>query len=127
MIKTLFSILILTFYSGTLYSANHSSAEQNQLKIKTVDTHNKPFSVQTVRWWHANNKKNKQALSCNKKDCDEWFLTLPPFERIIISADASAPNPEDSSCWALYHGETSLSSTLKEIKIVMHYNNMACK
>ena len=118
---------MFTLYSGTLYSAESDSTGHNQLKIKTLDIHNKPFSVQTVRWWHTNNQKNKQALSWNKKDCDEWLLTLPAFEHIIISADASTPNSEDSSCWKLYHGETALSATLKEVKIVMHYKNMACK
>ncbi|VAW61896.1 hypothetical protein MNBD_GAMMA08-2263 [hydrothermal vent metagenome] len=122
MIKTFFSILLFTFYSSTLYGAEH-----NQVKIKTVDIHDKPFNVQTVRWWHADNRTIKQTLNCNKKECDEWLLTLPPFEHIIISADASTANPKDRSCWKLYHGEVSLTAPLKEIKIVMHYNNMACK
>ncbi len=125
--KTIPSIFLIVFYSSALYSDEHDF-----IKINTVDTNNKPFNVQTVRWWYKGNNNTKQQLKCNKKKCNEWLLKkehvkVEHTKSITISADASVATPDDTSCWRLYHGELSLTTPLKDSKLVMHDSNIACK
>lgn len=97
------------------------------IKILIVDTHNKPFHAETLRWWYPSMPTNMHSLKCIQKQCTIWFLREALTQTITIRANTSIVEPNDASCWSLYHGETVLDPFVKEAKIVMEYNNKVCK
>jgi len=116
-----FAILFIALCSGNAFAADSG------IKIFMVDENGDAFSVQTVRWWYVAQRNNRVELKCVDNRCDERLLKQAWTSAIIVAADTAVVEPDDDSCWKLYHGEVQLDLPVQEIKIVMHSKNKVCK
>lgn len=115
------SFVFVVFFSGSAH------AIESGMKIFFVDENNKAFDVETVRWWYSGQRNKKVELECVDERCDERLLKQVWSGAIIVAADTTVVEPDDSFCWKLYHGEALLDSPVQKIKIVMRYKNKVCK
>lgn len=116
-----FMFILAVVFSGSV------CAFEGGVKIFFVDEKDKAFDAETVRWWYSGHRNNKTELKCVDERCDERLLKQTASGAIIITADTAVVEPEDGSCWKLYHGEALLNSPVQKIKIVMRYKNKVCK
>jgi len=116
-----FAFVLAVVFSGA------ARAFESGVKIFVVDEKGEAFDAETVRWWYSGHGNNKTELKCVDKRCDERLLKQAGSGAIIVAADTAVVQPEDGSCWKLYHGEVLFDSPVQEIKIVMRYINKACK
>lgn len=116
--------LFVSFLSENLYAADDISGS---VKVIIVDSNNRAFNAEIVRWWFAGQRNTRHQLKCVSDQCNERFLKQTLTGTIVISAHTSIADPEDKACWQLYHGETLFDVPAEEVKIVMHYKNKICK
>lgn len=102
-------------------------AIDSETRIVFVDENDKAFNAEIVRWWYSGQRNNKVELKCVDGRCDERLLKQGWSGTIIVAADTTVVEPDDSSCWKLYSGEVLLDSPVQEIKIVMRYKNKICR
>jgi len=107
--------------------AGGARAVEGGVNIFFVDENDKAFDAETVRWWYSGQRSNKTELKCVDERCDERLLKQAWSGAIIVAADTAVVEPDDGSCWKLYHGEALLDSPVQKIKIVMRYKNKVCK
>ncbi len=125
----MFERFILVLFFVVLLNSNVGVAGSlyNDITINIVDGDNNEFNAEVVRWWPLAKQNDKHELKCFNSQCEIQILKEAWSGAIVITASTSIVDPEDASCWSLYHGEVLLNSPAEKIKIVMRYKNIICK
>ncbi len=97
------------------------------LTIKTVDEQNRPFKVQTVRWWYVGKRDQKHELRCATGKCEEWRIDEALTGSIVIHADTSIVRPDDKECWDLYAGQVVVEKPTRSVMIRLTHTDTVCK